>query len=185
MLTIMIMSHILIYYFYICIEKYHGTLIYPGHADLKGNRFGIVMWHHLKELCCPTQKTFVIFFSFLLTEYILAVILPGVQIKGLPLPSENGYRLTYKCNGLWAWYCILILAAVLQYTNTFPLRLLREEFGHYLTAATITADVLAVWVYFAGLKRAIRTTDSYIYNFFMGSALNFRLPGNVDVKLFT
>lgn len=80
---------------------------------------------------------------------------------------------------------MLIIAAALQYTNIFPLRLLREEFGHYLTAATITADILAIWVYLTGLKRAIRTTDSYIYNFFMGSALNYRLPGNVDVKLFT
>ncbi|KPA76734.1 putative mitochondrial sterol C-24 reductase [Leptomonas pyrrhocoris] len=181
---IMIASHVLIFYFFVCIEKFQGTIIYPGHKMLNGEPMQRVFFSYLAEHACPTVKTMGIFLGFLFLEYVLALILPAMYVKGLPLPSENGYRLTYKCNAVGAWYCMLIIVGLLHYFGIFPLYELRRDYGHYLTAATIVADVISVWVFIAGWKRRIRMTGSTIYDFFMGSGLNFRLPGNIDVKLF-
>ncbi|CAG9580633.1 putative sterol C-24 reductase [Leishmania major strain Friedlin] len=183
-LGIMITSHVLIYYFYVCIELFQGTIIYPGHPMLKGEKMQKVFFSFLVEHACPTMQTFCIFLGFLLLEYFLALVLPGLYVKGLPLPSENGYRLTYKCNAVTAWYCLLIIVGLLHYYGVYPITELRRNYGHFLTAATIVADIIAVWVYIAGCKRPIRMTGNFIYDFFMGSGLNFRLPGNIDVKLF-
>lgn len=183
-LGIMMFSHVLIYYFYVCVDRFQGTLIYPGHSMLDGQQMHRVFYEYLAVHACPTFRTFAIFLTFLFLEYILALILPAMYVKGLPLPSENGSRVTYKCNAVKAWYCILLIAGALHYTGVFPLNNLRRDYGHYLTAATITADIVAVWVYLAGLKRPLRMTGNLIYDFFMGSGLNFSLPGNIDVKLF-
>ncbi|CCW63083.1 unnamed protein product [Phytomonas sp. EM1] len=183
-LGIMIFSHIIIYYFYVCVAKFEGTIIYPGHAMLNGERMDKVFLGYLVETARPTWRAFVIFWSFLLFQYILAVILPGISVKGLPLASENGYRLTYRCNAVSAWYVLIITACILHYTKIFDLGELCRHYGEYLTAATVSADFISVWVYIAGLKHQIRMTPSLIYNFFMGSALNYRLPGDVDLKLF-
>ncbi|CAJ1034892.1 putative Ergosterol biosynthesis ERG4/ERG24 family [Leishmania utingensis] len=183
-LFIMAVSHVLIFYFYVCVERFQGTIIYPGHPKLEGEKMQTVFFSFLAEHACPTVRTFVIFLGFLLLEYFLALVLPAIYVKGLPLPSENGYRLTYKCNAVSAWYCILVIVGFLHYYGVYPLNELRRNYGHYLTVATITADVISVWVYIAGYKRRIRMTGSFIYDFFMGSALNLRLPGNIDVKMF-
>lgn len=181
---IMLFSHVIIFYFYLCIEFYSGTMIYPGHAALRGAAFLPTMGRHLRERCRPGVHTTLIFLAFLFIQYVFAALLPGVVVKGLPLPSENGYRLRYKCNAVTAMYCMLILIGALHYTGVYPIHMLRVDFGQYLTIATVVADVLSVWVFVLGLKRPIRMTGNLIYDFFMGSALNFRLPGDVDVKLF-
>lgn len=181
---IMVASHVLIFYFYVCLEKFQGTIIYPGHKMLNGEPMHKVFFAYLAEHACPTVKTMGIFLGFLLLEYVLALILPAMYVKGLPLPSENGYRLTYKCNAVGAWYCVLIIAGLLHYYGIFPLYELRRNYGHFLAAATIVADIIAVWVFVAGYKRRIRMTGNIIYDFFMGSSLNYRLPGNIDLKLF-
>ncbi|EPY38125.1 delta24(24(1))-sterol reductase [Angomonas deanei] len=183
-LFIIVVPHFLMYYFFVCIELFQGTIIYPGHPMLKGEKMQTVFGNYLKEHACFTTRSFVALWVFLLVEYLLALILPGVYVKGLPLPSENGHRLTYKCNAVAAWYCVLIIAGVLHYTGIYPLQTLRHEYGHYLTAAIITGDLIAVVVYFAGKRRAVRMTGNLIYDFFMGTAVNFRLPGDIDVKLF-
>ncbi|RNF21249.1 putative sterol C-24 reductase [Trypanosoma conorhini] len=181
---IMLASHTLIYYFMVCIMKFQGTMIYPGHPLLEGKSMFSVFWEYLRVHAAPTWDTFGIFTGFLILEYILAVILPGVEVKGLPIPSEGGYRYVYRCNAVHAWYCMVVIVGVLHFTEVFPLWRVHEEYGRYLTAATIWADVLSVWVYIAGLRRRIRMSNNIVYDFFMGSGLNFRLPGDVDVKLF-
>lgn len=183
-LGIMLFSHVIIYYFFVCIELFQGALIHPWSSQLEGHSMLTVFYEHLSVHACPTFKAFATFMAFLLLEYVLAVVLPGMTVKGLPLPSEGGYRLTYKVNAISSWYCVLLIAGTLHYTGVYPLWNLRHEYGHFLTVATIVADVLAVWVYVAGKKCEIRATPSFIYNFFMGTGLVFRLPGNVDVKLF-
>ncbi|KAG5469341.1 hypothetical protein LSCM1_02556 [Leishmania martiniquensis] len=183
-LAIMALSHVLIFYFYVCIEEFKGTLIYPGHHMLRGEKMQTVFLSFLAEHACPTFGSAAVFLGFLLLEYVLALMLPAIYVKGLPLPSENGYRLTYKCNAVSAWYCVLIIVGLLHYYGIYPLNELRRNYGHFLTTATITADFISVWVYVTGYKRRIRMTGNFIYDFFMGSALNYRLPGNIDVKLF-
>ncbi|KAG5495030.1 hypothetical protein JKF63_02082 [Porcisia hertigi] len=181
---IMLFSHVVIYYFYVCIELFQGAIIYPGHPMLRGEKMHTVFFSFLAERASPTVESFSMFFAFLLLEYVLALVLPALYVKGLPIPSENDSRLTYKCNAVSAWYCMLVIVGLLHYYEVYPLYYLRQNYGHFLTAATITADVIAVLVYIFGYKRRIRMTGSLIYDFFMGSALNYRLPGGVDVKLF-
>lgn len=183
-LFIMILSHVLIYYFYVCVNKYNATIIYPGHKALGGERMDKAFLGYLRENAIPSFKTWAIFLGFITFEYLCALTLPAFYVKGLHLASENGYRLSYKCNAVSAWYVVLVVVGLLHYTGVYPLYNLRRSYGEFLTVATIFSDAVAVFVYFAGLPRKIRQTPSLMYNFFMGSALNFRLPGNIDVKLF-
>ncbi|CCW66172.1 unnamed protein product [Phytomonas sp. Hart1] len=183
-LSFIIFSHTIIYYFYVCVTMFEGTLIYPGHAMLNGKRMDKVFFDYLAETARPTWRAFGIFWALLFFQYVLAVILPGVFVKGLPLASENGHRLTYRCNAVSAWYVLIITASILHYTQTFELNEWCRCYGEYLTAATISADFVSLCAFIAGLRRSIRMTPSFIYNFFKGSALNYRLPGNVDLKLF-
>eukprot|EP00796_Vickermania_ingenoplastis_P004520 gene4520-3307_t len=183
-LGIMIFSHFLVYYLFICLDRYQGTIIYPGHPMLQGEPMYRAFWGHIKDLCVPTPFTFFSYLAFLLMEYIMALILPGVIMRGLPVPSENGHRFSYKCNAAMAWFVILGIMGVAQVTGVFDIKFLRHHFGRFITTAVILADTFSVICYVVGLKRQIRTTPSKIYNFFMGSQLNYRLPGDVDVKLF-
>ncbi|EAN95037.1 putative sterol C-24 reductase [Trypanosoma cruzi] len=183
-LGIMLLSHVLIFYFFVCIEKFQGTMIYPGHPLLQGENMLNVFWEYLSVHATPTWETFGVFTGFFLLEYILAALLPGVYVKGLPIPSENDYRYVYRCNAVHAWYCVILFVGALHFTELFPLWKLREEYGRYLSTATIWADAISIWVYISGLRKQIRMSHNVFYDFFMGSGLNFRLPGNVDVKLF-
>ena len=83
-------------------------------------------------------------------------------------------------------YGMLAAAVLLNYTGLFPISTLRQHFGSYMTAAVIWADAVAVLVYVGGFATGadIRLTGNHIYDFFMGSCLNARLPPNFDLKLF-
>lgn len=181
---IMVFSHIIVYYLYLCLHLYQGKLIYPGHELLHGEPMHEVFLQHFKDLCIPNTFTFTCYIGFLGLEYIMALILPGVIMRGLPVPSENGHRFSYKCNAAMAWFIILFMTGVAHFTGVFDIKYLRHHFGQFITTAVILADIFSVICYVVGLKRQIRTTPSKIYNFFMGSQLNYRLPGDVDVKLF-
>lgn len=183
-LLIILFSHFIMYYLYICVEVYAGTIIYPGHKLLSGKSMVEVFMSHIERLCIPTPYTFALFLGFLLMQYLIGRILPGVTTQGLPIPSENGYRLTYKCNAAMSWLVILAGVGVAHYTGLFDLTYLRYNFGRFLTTGVILGDLFSTICYFWGLKRAIRTTPSVVYNFFMGSQLNYCLPGNLEIKLF-
>jgi len=183
-LGLVIFSHFIMYYFYLCIEFFNGTVVYPGHELLKGAPFVETMWGLLVEHTSPTMFTFGTFSAFMLLQYILAVVMPGPVTHGLPIPSENGYRYPYKCNAVYAWYVILLTLGGLHYYDIYPLYQLRNEFGRYMTAAVIWANSTSILCYVIGLKRAIRMSGNMFYDFFMGSALNYRLPGGVDLKMF-
>lgn len=184
-LGIMVFSHFIIYYLWTCIEFYNGVVIYPGHEALKGASMYEVAAKAL-EAACPTKFTFAAFSAFQFVQYLLAVVLPGPVTYGLRIPSQNGYHYSYKCNGVYAWYCILAILAALHYTGVFPLYLIRQEFGRYMSSAIIWADIVSVFVFLGGYINGnkIRMSGNLIYDFFMGSTLNPRLPGGVDLKMF-
>lgn len=184
---LMFFSHFIMYYLWVCIDKFQGEVIYPGHPALKGGDFYSAFSSHIVTFASPTLKTFGIFSSFYALQYILAVVLPGPVTYGLPVPSENGYQFPYKCNAVYAWYIILAIVGVLHFTEIFPMYALRDEFGRYMTAAVIWADFVSVAVFLSGfvgkVPRRMRMTGEFIYDFFMGSVLNPRLPGGVDLKM--
>ena len=177
-------SHFILYYFYVCIEFYGGSVVYPGHPALLGEPFAVAFWRHIGATAAPTWWTFSLFSAFYAVHYILALSMPGPVTFGLPIPSENGHRFIYRCNAVYAWYAILAMVGALHYTEVFPLWTIRENYGRFMTAAVIWGDLVSLVCYVQGLSRPIRMSGNIIYDFFMGSALNYRLPGNIDLKLF-
>lgn len=184
--AIMVFSHVLVYYLWICIDFYGGSFIHPWSSQLNGEAFGSAIARILLTHASPTIPAMLAYVGLVSFEYLLAVVLPGPIALGLPVPSENGFVHRYKCNGVYSWYIILAGLATLHLTGICPLSTLRENYGHFLTAAVICADTLSIWLYFYGIVagRAVRMSGNFVYDFFMGSILNPKLPGNVDMKLF-
>ena len=178
-----IFSHFIVYYFWMCIEFFQGSIVYPGHELLQGKDFWATSYDLITTNAAPSLPTFGILTLFYAISYILAIVLPGPVTYGLPVPSENGYKFPYKCNAVYSWYVILVTLGVLHYTDVWPLWTLRENFGRYMTAAVIWADLVALVVYVQGLGRQFRMSGNIVYDYFMGSCLNPRLPGGVDLKL--
>ena len=185
-LAIMLFSHFILYYFWVCIEFFGGNVVYPGHALLNGQDLLPVFLDKIATHAAPSLFTFATFSAFLFLEYFFAVVIPGPITHGMPIPSENGRRLAYKCNAVHAWYAMLTLAAALHYTDVFPLQTLRNHFGSYMTCAVLYGDAVAVLVYIGAfvVGSDIRLTGNRVYDFFMGACLNVRLPPNFDLKLF-
>jgi delta24(24(1))-sterol reductase len=183
---IMVFSHFIVYYLWICVDFYDGSLIHPFHSALGSESFSAAFFRILSTRAVPTLTSFCAFVGFLLAEYLLAVLLPGPKALGLPVPSENGYVHKFKCNGVYCWYIILATLATVHFTGIYPLTRIRENYGEFVTSAIIVADVGSVFLYLFGVLtgRAVRMSGNVVYDFFMGAALNPKFPGNIDMKLF-
>jgi delta24(24(1))-sterol reductase len=180
---IMTLSHLLMLYLWIAWRFYEGSVFYPtGLADVGpflARNWGLIVTH-----ATPSWSTFGIYWTFLVVEALLAAYLPGLRIKGLPIPSRGGIRLEYRCNGITAWYFTLAAVAVLHFTGIFPLQRIYDRFGQFMIAAMITANVVALVVYFGAkaTNNAERMSGSFLYDFFMGAWLNPRI-GPLDLKM--
>lgn len=180
---IMTFSHALMLYLWIAWRFHDGALFYPaGLADV-GRFFGTI-WQQIAAHAIPTGATFAIYGTFLVAEGLMAAFLPGLEIKGLPIPSRGGKRLVYRCNGITAWYLTLAAVAILHFTGVFPLETIYEQFGRLMVAAMIIANVVALVVYFGARAtgNAERMSGSFLYDFFMGAWLNPRI-GPLDLKM--
>lgn len=178
-------SHLVLYYLWISWRYYGGALLYPhGFADVLP--FLARMWGHIASSAAPTWQAFGIYAGFLILQALLSAFLPGVKIKGLPIPSLGNIRLKYKCNGIWAWYITLILVAVLHFTGLFPLTKIVDQFGSLMTIAIISGNVVALITYFAAkaTKNTHRMSGNFFYDFFMGAWLNPRI-GALDLKMWS
>lgn len=174
---IIIFSHILIYYLWISLTFFQGALFFP-------TNFQKVIGYLSQTK--PTLFATKIFLSFVSIQLFLAYVLPGLNIKGLPIPSQKNQQLSYICNGISCWYATLAIAAVLHFTGLFPLYLLADHMGSIMTVGVITADALALYLFL--LKRLTKTADTptgnHLYDFFMGISLNPRLK-KLDIKMFS
>jgi delta24(24(1))-sterol reductase len=183
-LALIVFSHILVYYLWIAVTYYGGAAIHPaGVGDIVP--FLGRMWEHIRTGAAPTAATVAFYAGFVGLQGVLAVAMPGVVVKGLPLPSQGGERLEYRCNGVAAWYVTLALAAVLHVTRILPLTFLVDHLGSILSVAAIFGDALAVLVFLdARLRgREHRASGNLVYDFFMGINLNPRI-GPLDIKMF-
>jgi delta24(24(1))-sterol reductase len=144
------------------------------------------MGQYLIQGASPTPTAAAIYLGFIGLQFVLAWVMPGIRIKGLPIPSKNNHQLTYLCNGIGCWYVTLAIAFVLQYTGIFPLARLADEMGSLITIGVISANFLSLWLYFAGKLSGnqTRVSGNPIYDFFMGVILNPRI-GKIDLKLFS
>lgn len=133
----------------------------------------------------PTWQTIAVYWGFMLMQIIFAFTLPGIKVKGLPVPSEGNKQHTYLCNALASWYATLVLVGVLYYTGIFSVTFLVENLGSMMVTSMISGDIVAFLIYMWGVmsKRSIRMSGNIFYDYFMGSILNPRL-GILDLKMF-
>ena len=177
---LMIFSHFVPFYFALSLRYSSGGLYFPSSST--------ELIEHFKESCLPTWSAFFLYTGFFLAHLILAAILPGPEVKGLPVPTENNRQYTYKCNALASWYLTLICVAIFHVTGILRFTILADQFGSVLCVAVIFSDLLAIWIHFYALKtnQTCRMAHSPIYDFFMGVWLNPRvkiLGQDVDLKM--
>jgi Delta24(24(1))-sterol reductase len=182
-LILILWSHGLMYYLWICLEFFEGGLFVPSSAESVAS-FVLQYFSYIYNYAYPTAEAVVTFLSFFFLQVVLALLLPGPRVKGLPVPSEGNKAHTYKCNAVWCWYFTLSLLFVLNYTGVFRLSRVQEIHGPLMTVVIITSDAMSIGVYYAGiyLNKQTRMSQEFIYDFFMGSWLNPRI-GDFDLKM--
>ena len=181
--VIITLSHALILYLWIAWRFHDGAVFYPAEISDVGPFFARI-WGHIVANATPSLSTFAIYWTFLVVQGLMAALLPGLEIKGLPIPSRGGQRLVYRVNGVTSWWLTLAGVAVLHFTGIFPLQTIYEQFGSLMIAAIITANAIAIAAYY-GAKitgNAERMSGSFLYDFFMGAWLNPRI-GKLDLKM--
>ena len=126
-------------------------------------------WNYLLHMQSPCEHVRDLW-RFCVVEGLMAALLPGLEIRGLPIPSRGDKRLVYRVNGTAAWWLTLAGIAALHFSGIFPLQTVYEQFGSFMAAAIISANVIAPAVYIgtrvAGSAKGM--TGSVIYDFFMG-----------------
>lgn len=179
-----IFSHFLVYYLWVSLTYYQGSFIYPsGLNDIIP--FISRMWHSIATGAAPSLYAAVIYLGFLALQFTIAYTMPGIWMKGLPVPSEGNVKHNYLCNGIVCWYVTLLTVFILHFTGIFPITELANHLGNLLTVAVITADIAAVAIYILPIikRKQYRMSGNIIYDFFMGSMLNPRI-GIIDLKFF-
>src|SRR4051812_13782495 len=91
-MTIVIGSHALVYYLWLSIT-YHRASVVPLSVV-----FSSATWRHLVVGAAPTGHAALLYFGFLVLQWLLAWTMPGVVVKGLPVPEEGNRRHIYRCN---------------------------------------------------------------------------------------
>ncbi|SCZ99184.1 BZ3500_MvSof-1268-A1-R1_Chr3-1g05861 [Microbotryum saponariae] len=175
----------LFYYLYVCLYFYDGRLARPvdpstltgpgGWIDFVKLVFRLVVTH-----AAPTRKATTLYFSLISLQLLLALIMPGVQQRGLPVSSLGGKTLVYSCNAYTSLYATIAIVGALHYTRVFNLADIIDLYGPLFTIAQLSGFGLAAIVYITGER--YRMSGNIIYDYFMGSSLNPRL-GSVDLKM--
>lgn len=183
-LGIMVFSHVLIYYCWICLTYYDAGVVYPSSLDDVGP-FLKRMAQHITEGAWPTWYATKIYWAFLFFEAALQYLCPGIVMKGLPLEHEGGKQLEYNCNALWAWYITFSLWIYLQWSGLFPWSTLMHHYGPLLTVSVLSGNAISVLTYVitVALGKQYRMSGNIVYDFFMGAPLNPRI-GSLDLKMF-
>ncbi|CAE7112346.1 unnamed protein product, partial [Rhizoctonia solani] len=181
--AMMVFFPIMMYYFWICLRFYNGSLVHPSSLKDIGSFFGR-MWGHVYQDASPTPRAWVIYTGLMVFELALAFIMPGYKQEGLPVPSLGYKTLRYHCNALWSFYATLVTGAVLHTTGLFRLTQIIDNFGEIMTVAMIYGFLISFVVYVVtiGLGKQMRMSGNFFYDFWMGACLNPRL-GIVDLKM--
>ncbi|GAN06763.1 ERG4/ERG24 ergosterol biosynthesis protein [Mucor ambiguus] len=174
----------LMYYFWVCLEFHQGRLIYP--SDLSQWKSWVVheIWDKVKMGAYPSTWATQTYMGYVLFSFVLANVMPGPVVEGLPIPSLNGNRLKYLCNGLSSWYLTLAVSFVCHITGVFRLSGLIDHFGELMTVAIIWGFTMSTLVYAisVAMNKTHRMSGNFFYDYFMGACLNPRI-GNVDLKM--
>jgi delta24(24(1))-sterol reductase len=181
--AIMLGSNLLVYYLWLCLAHHQGAAVHPSSLpDVVP--FLRRSWAETAA-AAPTSRAALLYLGCIAFQLLLAWIMPGPWVKGLPVPSEGNVRHAYRCNGVESWYATLAVAALLHVTGILRLSALADNLGPMLSVAVLFANGLAIAVYLVTLAagRQTRMTGNLTYDLFMGAILNPRV-GRVDLKFF-
>lgn len=157
--------------------------------------------------CIPQDyegyKVICAYVAFFIAQIVLAAIVPGLWMDGLP--TKDGKRLKYLCNGYLCYYICLWGLVLVDYVDPlqmkgldpstmlmgwgkgiYPLTHIHKYFGKYLFVSTVIGDLTSVAWYVYGIMtpqpEASSGSGNIVYDFFMGSVLYPRF-GIVDIKM--
>lgn len=184
-LIIMLYSHFLPYFFWLCLELNNGGILYPKSFSATDiSDLLIEIKTYTVQNAIPNSYSISIYLGFLAIQALFYVTMPGVWIKGLPVPTEGNKRHDYLCNGAVSWWVTLISIFLLDRYNIFTLQQIAYNFGRVMSTAIIFSDLLAIIIFYAAKvqAKAIRMSNNFIYDFFMGAYLNPRI-GYFDFKM--
>ncbi|EDQ88527.1 uncharacterized protein MONBRDRAFT_37477 [Monosiga brevicollis MX1] len=178
---LIIWSHYILFYFWYCLEANKGHLVLPtsmSELQFHLSNFASLFWTQ----ALPTQHTLIVYGIFVFSQLFLAMLLPGMRIKGRQLPT--GERLDYLCNGFATLYATLALVATLHILDIWRLTDIMDNLGAYVSTSIIVGNSVALfWYLYARLIGPVgRLSGNALYDFFMGAILNPRV-GIVDIKM--
>ncbi|KAK3699093.1 hypothetical protein QZH41_008890, partial [Actinostola sp. cb2023] len=175
-----------VWYFWLACNSYQCSLGSVGNEFLSHFHDRTVLafvWQNVPEV---SLKSVVVFFTWMLVQLVLYLVLPGRKATGNPTPAGNA--LPYNCNGFNAWMVThaLFLAAVKL--DWIKMTIIHDHWGALLILANIFGFVLTGFCYFKALYFPSHKEDrcfsgSFFYDMFMGVELNPRI-GDFDFKLF-
>lgn len=189
----------LMYYLWICLWFYDGQLVRPESVD-DIKPFLARMWAHICEVrdhssatrpdandiqdANPSLYAWKVYGGNVIFQFFLALVMPGFQQEGLPVPSLGYKTLIYNCNALYSLYATMVTAAVLHYTSIFRLTDIIDNFGHIMSVGMIFGVAISFGAYFFAIATGsqMRMSGNFIYDVFMGAILNPRI-GPIDLKM--
>ncbi len=162
----------LVAYMWTCVTRFGGALVMPLSPELAS----------ALARCVPTAWSLGVIVAWIAFQAALALLLPGRVVLGQPL--ADGTRLPYRMNG-WAAFWVTWVALGLAVTvGRVDPGALFDALGPLFAAANVVALAVAIFLYVYGRRAADgETTDSVVYDFFIGGALNPRV-GSLDLKFF-
>ena len=182
-LGLIIFSHFIMVYLWASLQFFDGSVFYPKSIGDIYPWFGRLfdLW---RNHALPTVESVKIYGIFMLVEVVIAMVVPGLKIKGLPIPSWGYKQLEYNCNAIQSWYIMIALAAVLQFTGLWSMSSVIDSIGPLTTTAMIAGDLLAITLYVSAFisRTTQRMSGNHLYDFFMGASLNPRFL-NIDLKM--
>jgi delta24(24(1))-sterol reductase len=88
---------LLMYYFWISLEYHQGKLFYPTTLLSFGAWQDFLLhdiWDQIKLGARPTWTAILIYGGYTLLSFVLAYVMPGPTVEGLPIPSLKGERVS-------------------------------------------------------------------------------------------
>ncbi|XP_065832909.1 delta(14)-sterol reductase TM7SF2-like [Oscarella lobularis] len=123
--------------------------------------------------------------GFMLLQALLYCIPAGKAVSGSIL--RDGSRLKYRMNGLLSLIVSVGVFGALWYYRQ-PVTFVYDHFLEMITAVSIVAFVLSVVAHSMSLQRGVMLSEygnsgNFLYDFFMGRALNPRIASVLDMKM--
>ncbi|KAI0209038.1 Delta(14)-sterol reductase TM7SF2 [Lamellibrachia satsuma] len=132
-------------------------------------------------------QSVIIYTGWIFLQLLLTVVLPGRRLEGQTLATGN--RLIYKCNGFLCLLVSMLALTAAMFILKWPVLCVTKKLAPIILTAIVITFLASIILYRSASSveptrlAPSATTDSWLYNFFIGRELNPRV-GNLDLKMF-